>query len=319
MSLPSQEYLKSRIDYNPETGEAKWKPVDESYGAYWKRFNTLHSGQPLGIKVRLDTVSYTAAKLIYKLVHNRDVGRLIYLNGDTSDLRIKNLTDVMAQVDIVEEVNNYKQSHEDLNNLLTLEHETGTLRWKPRDEPKSFNAQYAGNVAGYEHKKTGYVDVGISNQHFRAHRLIWCLYYGVDPVDYKIDHIDGNKLNNSVKNLRLANNSLNIHNAKSKTAKGYKITPEGRYRASIRIRNKHVSLGTYDTPEEATAAYNAALVRYRSTYVFTTQEQAQLDELYSTYPNCSKTLQLACHNLQVKAIKYYDDEAIVQTQNLEFL
>ena len=68
-----------------------------------------------------------------------------------------------------------------------------------------------------------------------------------------VDHIDTNPSNYKFTNLRLATPSQNRLNRLRK-AKGWSFV-NGRYRASIYIRGHNVQLGQYDTPEEATAAY----------------------------------------------------------------
>lgn len=47
---------------------------------------------------------------------------------------------------------------------------------------------------------------------FRVHRLVWEAFYGKIPDGMEIDHIDGNKLNNSVDNLRCVTSKENKNN-----------------------------------------------------------------------------------------------------------
>jgi hypothetical protein len=66
---------------------------------------------------------------------------------------------------------------------------------------------------------TGYLVVTISNkeqtrQH-RVHRFVWEYFNGPIPPDKVIDHIDGDKTNNALSNLRLVTNKQNIHYARS--------------------------------------------------------------------------------------------------------
>ena len=67
--LPSQDYLKSRIDYNPETGEARWKPVDESYGPGWKIFNSRFAGNLLTNKLNINDKQYHVGRVVYKILY----------------------------------------------------------------------------------------------------------------------------------------------------------------------------------------------------------------------------------------------------------
>ena len=93
---------------------------------------------------------------------------------------------------------------------------------------------------------------------YRAHRLIWLMYHGQWPPQ-EIDHINGDRADNRIVNLRLATASQNRANSKVyKTNrcgfKGVARTPYGRWVARIHFE-KTKYLGTFDTPEEAHAAY----------------------------------------------------------------
>jgi hypothetical protein len=101
--------------------------------------------------------------------------------------------------------------------------------------------------------QSGYKKLTLMNEQIKLHRLVWFLSYGVWPSG-QIDHIDGNKLNNSLSNLRDVSMSVNMQNRyATKTKKSglpYGVTfhPNGKFRADIRI-------GTFNTAEEASEAY----------------------------------------------------------------
>ena len=85
------------------------------------------------------------------------------------------------------------------------------------------------------------------------HRKIWIEAKGEIPEGMEIDHIDGDKLNNDLSNLRLVTKSQNQHN---KPAKGYvRHIPTGTYQSKIRVNGRIKSLGYYKTKEEARSAY----------------------------------------------------------------
>jgi len=75
-------------------------------------------------------------------------------------------------------------------------------------------------VLGIEYKpkalkirKDGYVQSSLGHSKFYIHRLVYSVYGGPIPNDMVIDHIDGNKQNNNIKNLRLVTQSENLkHN-----------------------------------------------------------------------------------------------------------
>ncbi len=83
-----------------------------------------------------------------------------------------------------------------------------------------------------------------------------------------IDHIDGNKRNNKVSNLRVCNHAQNNRNkppsVKNKTGfKGVSFdTQTNKFRADIRFDGNRMNLGRYNTAKEAALAYNAAAVKY---------------------------------------------------------
>jgi hypothetical protein len=106
----------------------------------------------------------------------------------------------------------------------------------------------------------GYNYIGINGKNIKRHRLIAYCFLGLGNINEVksgtdvIDHIDGNKLNNSVNNLRITNQSGNQHNRKN--VKGYCFHKRSqKYQALIRINNKLIHLGSYETEEEAKEAY----------------------------------------------------------------
>ena len=87
------------------------------------------------------------------------------------------------------------------------------------------------------------------------------------PADALVDHRDGNGLNNTRANLRIATFAENARNARLRkdNVSGYKgvylESSSGRWKAGIRIGGKHHSLGYFATPESASAAYRDASAR----------------------------------------------------------
>lgn len=98
----------------------------------------------------------------------------------------------------------------------------------------------------------GYLRVGINYKTYPVHRVIWSLVNGEDPGSDVIDHIDGDKLNNNIDNLRKVGHQINQYN---KEARGYRKRGNS-YQALIKVDGKLISLGSFPTAEEAQAKYN---------------------------------------------------------------
>jgi hypothetical protein len=94
---------------------------------------------------------------------------------------------------------------------------------------------------------------------FYVHRLIWAFHHGsLNGMD--VDHIDGNRDNNKIENLRLATrqqNNQNLRKAKKNNALGVLgvSIKAGRFCAQISLNRTVKHLGLFDTVEEAHQAY----------------------------------------------------------------
>jgi len=106
----------------------------------------------------------------------------------------------------------------------------------------------------------GYNLIKINKTLIRRHRLIAYCFLGLDNIIGNnkgidlIDHIDHNRLNNSVENLRITNNSGNQQN--NKNTKGYTFIKRiNKYRAQIMVNGENIHLGYFDTKEDAHNAY----------------------------------------------------------------
>lgn len=95
---------------------------------------------------------------------------------------------------------------------------------------------------------------------FRLHRLVALAFLG-EPNGLFVDHIDNNKTNNSIDNLRYATNRENciyfttLKNKMTGTTFHKKNHNKKPWQALIRINNKNKSLGYYETQVEAHNAY----------------------------------------------------------------
>ena len=114
----------------------------------------------------------------------------------------------------------------------------------------------------------GYNYIGVGNMNdknkkmIQRHRIMAYAFLNLDmenPI-YEIDHIDGNRINNHIKNLRIVNHQQNQFNRTK--AKGFHYNQKiKKYQAYIGINSKIIFLGFYTTEEEARQAYlNAKLI-----------------------------------------------------------
>ena len=114
----------------------------------------------------------------------------------------------------------------------------------------------------------GYNYIGVGNLNdknkkmIQRHRIMAYAFLNLDmenPI-YEIDHIDGNRINNHIKNLRIVNHQQNQFNRTK--AKGFHYNQKiKKYQAYIGINSKIIFLGFYTTEEEARQAYlNAKLI-----------------------------------------------------------
>ena len=147
---------------------------------------------------------------------------------------------------------------ERLLRLLEYDPLTGLFTWKY--QPK--RGISAGTPAGYKHSQ-GYTSIGLGCYQFFAHRLAWLFSYGAWPSKH-IDHINGDKKDNRIANLRDVSRTVNLQNMRaprrsSRTGLlGVGIYKDGRFIAKIRLNNKQRHLGIFATAEEASEAYLAA-------------------------------------------------------------
>lgn len=113
-------------------------------------------------------------------------------------------------------------------------------------------------------RKVGYEYITINTQQYRTHRLIYLYHHGILPS--MVDHINGNKLDNRIENLREATNSQNQMNRGASCRSKSKIKGVSqvgnRWRATICHQQQDINLGYYLTKEEATKAYNQAATQY---------------------------------------------------------
>jgi hypothetical protein len=113
----------------------------------------------------------------------------------------------------------------------------------------------------------GYSYCTVAGKRYAAHRLAWLYVYGEWPRN-DIDHINRDRLDNRIANLRDVTRSANLFNTKKRVDnksghKGiWRDEQRNRWQAYIRINGKQHSLGRYTAIEDAIAARIAAEHRF---------------------------------------------------------
>lgn len=171
-------------------------------------------------------------------------------------------------------------SQEYLKSILDYNPETGDLTWKKRPRSsfktdgifKSWNTRLSGTKAGTESfNSTGkmYSSVSVNGRKIMTHRIVWVLLYGSIVESLEIDHIDGNGLNNRIKNLRLVTrheNSKNLKLSKSNNSGTVGVgfdKRRGLWRARVSILGIDTHLGYFSNKEDAISARRIADSKYK--------------------------------------------------------
>ncbi len=159
--------------------------------------------------------------------------------------------------------------HARLLELLDYNPETGKFTRKV----SLSSASKVGDVVGT--LTHGYLEIYVDGKVFSAHRLAWFYVYQQWPIG-GLDHIDLDKTNNAIKNLRPASQSQNGANTRKRVrnSSGFKgVTPHGyKYKSAIMINRKRLHLGVFESAELAANAYDQAAVKHYGEFALTNQK-----------------------------------------------
>jgi hypothetical protein len=145
-----------------------------------------------------------------------------------------------------------------LYEALDYDCDTGDFTWKIAPSRKIRVGQKAGCKDGH-----GYLLIGLYGEQYLAHRLAWFYTYGAWP-DNKVDHKDGDGLNNRISNLRDATDKVNSENRRKRTKRTSQYLGvsfdkvRGKWTAHIQTNYKQQNLGRFDTEKQAYTAYLSA-------------------------------------------------------------
>ncbi|MBZ6385131.1 HNH endonuclease [Pantoea piersonii] len=147
---------------------------------------------------------------------------------------------------------------ERISKVLKYDPITGLFFWKEKQSCRAEDGWFTGSVHG------SYVGFRVFWERYYSHRLAWAIVHGELSSDVEIDHINGNKKDNRLANLRIASASQNQHN---KTAyrnnksgvKGVNLDGKsGKWRAKFNCNGKRYELGLFASLDEAERVVVAA-------------------------------------------------------------
>jgi len=161
-----------------------------------------------------------------------------------------------------------------LHEMLTYYPDNGALVWKerPRSHFKSdrdhlwWNKTFSGSLALNYQKHNGYLEGTIDGKPYLAHRVIWYMVHGEWPD--QIDHINGNKNQNHLSNLRNVDQRTNGRNQKRSSLNTSGVTgvywhkTSSKWRSVIKVDGHRKYLGHFDDFNEAVKARKEAEVKY---------------------------------------------------------
>lgn len=142
---------------------------------------------------------------------------------------------------------------------LFYDPESGKLYWRWRNDVLlRHNKRYAGKEA-FTSLRNGYKCGALHNSSFQAHRMAWAIFHGKD-ADGEIDHINGDRSDNRILNLRNVDRTKNAQNSATRKDNtsghvGVRYWPErGKWVACLSRK----TLGYFKTFEDAVEARKAA-------------------------------------------------------------
>lgn len=151
-----------------------------------------------------------------------------------------------------------------VHQLFHYDPETGVFTNKIARNPKAPKGALAGYV-----NTIGYSVIQIDKQKIYAHRLAWFYVTGNWP-SHEIDHINRNRSDNRLCNLRLATSTKNKHNTsfRANNTSGHRgVTwhkKRKKWQAQISVNNQHQYLGVFDSLDDAITARELAAAKFHS-------------------------------------------------------
>ena len=141
-------------------------------------------------------------------------------------------------------------THARVREALSYDDDTGLFRWR---ETRNNNAR-AGQLCGRRRNSDGYLSVCLDGIATPAHRLAWFWAHGEWPPE-EVDHINGDRADNRIANLRLATRVENMRNKglpKNNTSGAKGVTRHGdQWKAAAKVAGQYHYLGLFPSVEAA--------------------------------------------------------------------
>jgi hypothetical protein len=155
---------------------------------------------------------------------------------------------------------------EELKEFLDYNPATGVFTWK-KEPPYQYKIK-GGQKAGCLNSN-GYRQIQFMRNQVVAHRLAYYMHYGVGPLEKLVDHINGDKTDNRIKNLRLVTNQQNLFNKSSLSKRNFSgftgvfwNKKARKWQVSIVYNGKNIYLGLYSNKEDAIQVRKEAEIKY---------------------------------------------------------
>lgn len=253
MNALTQEQLKHYLSYNPDTGEFT-RLVSTSHNAQAGDIAGTVNAKGFPV-VSVCAKQYLASRLAWLyMIGEWPKRNVIVIDGDRTNTVWSNLRLAGDQETV---------TVERVREVFDYDPDTGLLMYKRNRGGLRGRGEVAGRICPRSYRQGGgYRLVGFNGREYGAHRLIWLWWHGVHPSGH-IDHINLDRADNRIANLRDCTQSQNMGNRRqqSNNTSGFKGVSYSKAsnKWSASLRGKH--LGLFGTPDAAHDAYKSAALQ----------------------------------------------------------
>ncbi len=149
-----------------------------------------------------------------------------------------------------------------LREVLVFDYDKGVFIWKKSTGRRN----KLGNKAGWVDTSTGYENIKIDGKKYKSHTLAW--FYCFEEIVKNLDHINHNKLDNRISNLRFVSHIENCKNKQLSKNNSSGVcgvsfhSKNKRWVSFIKVDGKHIHLGSFENKDEAINCRKNAEIKY---------------------------------------------------------